>query len=324
MTRDRKKLLSYTIKFAVLALTIIFIYHKLANNQNLGNFYRIITGLNPTTVYGKLSVVFLLMLLNWFLESLKWRYLIKKVEAISLVKSIESVFCGLTWAIFTPNRIGEYGGRIFFLSPRKRIQGMVAMGVGHISQMVITNIMGAVSVVWFVYNFVDIDRWMLPYFTFWGSVIGVCLLLFYFNIKWVDYLLLKVTFLKKYHKYFRVLTRYDKRELLIVLLFSIARYIVFSSQYLFILHFLIPDLPFYSSALMIFILFFIQSALPSLDLLDIGVRSWTATYFFSFITQHELVVIACAALIWFVNLIIPAILGSFFVFKLNFFGNNRN
>ena len=324
MTRDRKKLLSYAIKFAVLALTIIFVYHKLANNENLSNFYRLLAGLNPNTVYSKLSVVFLLMLLNWFLESLKWRYLIKKVEAISLVKSVESVFCGLTWAIFTPNRIGEYGGRIFFLSPRKRIQGMVAMSVGHVAQMVITNIMGAVSVVWFVYNFSTIDKWMLPYFTFWGSVISVCLLLFYFNIKWVDFLLLKVNFLKKYHKYFRVLARYDKKELWIVLLFSTARYIVFSSQYLFILHFLIPDLPFYSSALMIFILFFIQSALPSLDLLDIGVRSWTATYFFSFITQHELVVIACAALIWFVNLIIPAILGSFFVFKLNFFGNNRN
>jgi hypothetical protein len=104
----------------------------------------------------------------------------------------------------------------------------------------------------------------------------------------------------------------------------VARFAVFTSQYLFILLFLIPDLPVYQSTLMIFMLFFIQSALPSLDLLDIGVRSYTATYFFGFITQQEIVVIACAALIWFVNLIIPAILGSFFVFKLNFFGNNRN
>jgi hypothetical protein len=324
LTKNQKKLLSYTIKGGVLLLTIFFIYHKLVHNQNLGNFYRLMSGLNRSQVYTKLSIVFLLMLLNWFLESLKWRYLIKKVEQISLLKAVESVFCGLTWAIFTPNRIGEYGGRIFFLSPRKRIQGMVAMSVGQVAQMVITNIMGAIAVVWFVYNFVKIDRWMLPYFTFWGSVFSICLLLFYFNIKLVDFILLKIRFLKKYHKYFRVLNWYNKKELLIVLFFSVARYIVFTSQYLFILHFLIPDLPFYESALMIFILFLIQSALPSLDLLDIGVRSYTATYFFAYITQQEMVVIACTALIWFVNLIIPAILGSFFVFKLNFFGNNRN
>jgi hypothetical protein len=264
LTKNQKKLLSYTIKGGVLLLTIFFIYHKLVHNQNLGNFYRLMSGLNRSQVYIKLSIVFLLMLLNWFLESLKWRYLIKKVEQISLLKAVESVFCGLTWAIFTPNRIGEYGGRIFFLSPRKRIQGMVAMSVGQVAQMVITNIMGAIAVVWFVYNFVKIDRWMLPYFTFWGSVFSICLLLFYFNIKLVDFILLKIRFLKKYHKYFRVLNWYNKKELLIVLFFSVARYIVFTSQYLFILHFLIPDLPFYESALMIFILFLIQSALPSL------------------------------------------------------------
>jgi hypothetical protein len=75
---------------------------------------------------------------------------------------------------------------------------------------------------------------------------------------------------------------------------------------------------------MIFIVFLVQSALPSLDILDIGVRSLTADYFFSYITAFSSTVIACAALIWLVNLIIPAILGSFFVFKLKFFGNNRN
>jgi hypothetical protein len=72
---------------------------------------------------------------------------------------------------------------------------------------------------------------------------------------------------------------------------------------------------------MVFILFFIQSALPSLDLLDIGVRTMTATYFFGFITGQEVAVMAATACIWLVNLIIPAILGSVFVFKLNFFGN---
>ena len=74
---------------------------------------------------------------------------------------------------------------------------------------------------------------------------------------------------------------------------------------------------------MVCILFFVQSTLPSLDLFDIGVRSYTAAYFFSFVTSHEVAVIACTASIWLINIIIPAILGSYFVFKLNFFGNTE-
>ena len=50
----------------------------------------------------------------------------------------------------------------------------------------------------------------------------------------------------------------------------------------------------------------------------------TATYFFSFITTNEIAIMAATASIWLINLIIPAILGSAFVFKLNFFGTNRN
>lgn len=107
------------------------------------------------------------------------------------------------------------------------------------------------------------------------------------------------------------------------MLYSLARFCVFTTQYLLIIHLLIPEIPYHQASFLVFILFFIQSALPSLDLLDIGVRSMTATYFFSFITNQEIAVMASAALIWLVNLIIPAILGSFFVFKLNFFGNNN-
>lgn len=324
MTAQQKKKLTLAIKIAVLLLATYFIIYKLHANKNLESFYQLIKVLSFKQVCFKVSIVVLLMFLNWFIESLKWQYLLKKVESISLLKAVESVFCGLTWAIFTPNRIGEYGGRIFFLSPRKRVEGMVAMGVGHIAQMLITCVLGAVGVVWFVYNFVKIQTWLLPYFAFWGSFISVCLVGLYFNIKLINYVLFNINFLKKYEKHFSVLAEYSKKQLFVVLLFCVSRFIVFTSQYVFIIHFLIPGLPLLPATLMIFIVFLVQSALPSLDILDIGVRSLTADYFFSYITPFSSTVIACAALIWLVNLIIPAVLGSFFVFKLKFFGNNRN
>lgn len=323
MTKSQKKTLSYIIKLSVVTLAGVFIYRKLSNNQNIKDFNEIINHLESWKVWLVMSSILFLMFVNWFLESLKWRFLISKVEKISLYKAVESVFCGLTWAIFTPNRIGEYGGRIFFLSPRKRIQGIVAMSVGSVSQMLITNVFGSLALLWFIYYFLKLNSILFVGISFLTFVFCFFLILFYFNIRWLDKLLSSIKFLKRFKRFFEVLNRYNKKELSKILSLSVSRFMVFTTQYLLIIHLLIPEIPFYDSALMVFILFFIQSAIPSLDIFDVGVRSITATYLFSFITHQEIAIITSAALIWLVNLIIPAILGSFFVFKLKFFDQHN-
>jgi hypothetical protein len=322
LTKQQKKIISYLIKFSILLLAAIFIYKRLSDNTNLQNFNQLLSLLDKKKVVITLSIILLLMLFNWLIESLKWQFLISKIEPIKLQRAIESVFCGLTWAVFTPNRIGEYGGRIFFLSPRKRIKGAIAMSVGHFAQMVITNVAGAMALLWFLTHFVITNESLFFAIAFMVMVFCAFFVLFYFNIHWLNHILKSIKPIKRFSSFFGVFNSYSTKELSKVILFSLARFMVFTSQYILIVHLLVPEIPFYQISLLVFILFFVQSALPSLDLLDIGVRSMTATYFFSFITHQEIAIMASAALIWLVNLIIPAILGSFFVFKLNFFGNN--
>jgi len=85
---------------------------------------------------------------------------------------------------------------------------------------------------------------------------------------------------------------------------------------------LLPELPAFAMLIMVFNMFFIQSALPTLDIVDVGLRGMTAATFFSYITTQKIAVIACVSSIWFINLIIPAILGSVFVLKIRFFDRN--
>ena len=87
---------------------------------------------------------------------------------------------------------------------------------------------------------------------------------------------------------------------------------------------IIPDIAFLPMLLLIFILFFVQAALPTLDLFDFGVRSVTASYLYAHITGQDIAVMAIASCVWFINLILPAILGSVFVLKINFFGDTTN
>lgn len=81
---------------------------------------------------------------------------------------------------------------------------------------------------------------------------------------------------------------------------------------------ILPTLPFMPMLLMIFILFFVQSALPSLDIFDFSVRSFIASNLYSYITDQQLAVMAIVSCIWFVNLILPALIGSIFVLKTNY------
>ncbi|MGY4383739.1 hypothetical protein ACVWYN_000758 [Pedobacter sp. UYP24] len=323
MTARYKKIVSILIKTGVVLFAFWFIYNKLSSNQNLRSFENILSKIPIEEVVLVMGFVFFLMFVNWGLEALKWKKLISRVEKITTWRAIESVFCGLTWAVFTPNRLGEYGGRVFFLSPKRRVIGVVAMAVGNIGQMVLTNVFGAIAVCFFIYRFSNLDYRLLYALLILSIMFCLFFITFYFNIKWLNGILLSMKLTRKYKKFYSILARYQKKELLKILLFCLARYTVFSTQYFVLFYWLIPEIHYLDILMMVSILFFVQSTLPSLDLFDIGVRSVTASYFFSSVTNQDVAVIACTASIWLINIIIPAILGSYFVIKLNFFGNTR-
>lgn len=324
MTGKSKKILSFILKAAIVVFAFWFIYHKLVANKNLHNFKGLLNDIPRVEIISIIGLVVLLMLVNWLLEAAKWKRLMSHIESISFWRAIESVFCGLTLAIFTPNRLGEYGGRVFFLSPKRRIVGVVAMAVGNIGQLVLTNIFGAIALSAFIYRFIDLDYRL--FFAIQILAVAFCIffIVFYFNIKWLNGILLSIKFTRKYKKFYSILGRYKKKELFKILMFCLGRYLVFSSQYFILFVWLIPGLHYADIVMMICILFFVQSTLPSLDLFDVGIRSVTASYFFSYITKHDVAVIACTASIWLINIIIPAILGTYFVFKLNFFGTPKS
>jgi len=323
LTSTHKKLFSHALKIAIVVFAFWFIYEKLSTNNDLKEFMLMLQNIPRFEIISVLTLVGALMLLNWGLEAVKWKRLLQSIENLSLWRSIESVFCGLTWAIFTPNRLGEYGGRVFFLSPKRRIIGVIAMAVGNIGQLVLTNVFGSIAVCLFVYRFNLLQPELFLALCAFATVFCLFFLILFFNIKWLNGILLSIRWTRKYHRFYKVLARYKKVELLKILLFCLARYVVFSTQYFVMFYWLIPDLHPPDIVMMVCILLFVQSALPSLDIFDIGIRSVTALFFFKYVTDQNSAVVACTASIWLINIIIPAILGSYFVFKLNFFGNTQ-
>ena len=68
-----------------------------------------------------------------------------------------------------------------------------------------------------------------------------------------------------------------------------------------------------------------MTLVPSVALVDLGIRGSVSLYILGMYFQAadgsgmELAILAASTSVWFVNLIIPAILGTFFVFNLKFF-----
>jgi len=319
LTAAAKKLLSYSLKAAILVLAFAIIYRRVSNNDNLKQFEKLLSAIDHRRAWIVMTCVVLLMFTNWLTEALKWKYIARELSKMSNWEAVEAVFCGLTWAVFTPNRIGEYGGRVMFLPGRKRIHGVFAMAVGSFGQNVITNTLGLAALIWFMFTYLQLNIVISLSLTLAAVGFIILLLIFYFNIGWLATLLNRIKYLKKYHRFFDILDRYRTQELLNIMWFCMTRFFVFSFQYYLVIHLLMPEMPVFQMMMMVFILFFIQSALPSLDLFDIVVRNYTATTFFVYITTQNLAVMAAVSSIWFINLIVPAILGSVFVLKLRFF-----
>ena len=137
----RKRHIGLVIKVIIAIVALWFIYREVKlKDENTD----LTTGVNFLLSTGSLPYLVslvALMLGNWMLEAYKWRLLISGIEYISPWKSLKAIFSGITIAIFTPNRIGEYGGRVFHLNRADRLDATLLTVVGSYAQLVVTLIM---------------------------------------------------------------------------------------------------------------------------------------------------------------------------------------
>ena len=60
------------------------------------------------------------MCFNWGIEAKKWQVLMKPIEDLSWWTACKATLTGLSFAMNTPNRIGEYAGRILYVKKENR------------------------------------------------------------------------------------------------------------------------------------------------------------------------------------------------------------
>ena len=156
----------------------------------------------------KFWLVISLVFVNWGIEARKWQVLLKTMQPFNFFTAYKSVLSGVTLSINTPNRIGEYGGRILYVQEGKRIKAISLSIAGSISQLIITLVMGCCGLVYVIYYQGDNHTLVMGLPAFWLKTLlflSTCAMaitvLFYFRLSWLIKLIEKIPAAAKYVQY---------------------------------------------------------------------------------------------------------------------------
>ncbi|MCF8302275.1 MAG: flippase-like domain-containing protein [Bacteroidales bacterium] len=336
-TKLRKRY-NILIQVLIIILAYGFIYREIFYERDILHTLELIgqSVSSPKFLQG-LILVFLIMFINWGVEAWKWRYLIKTIERISFLRSFKAVFTGITVSFFTPNRIGEFFGRVFILDKAKPLKAILITIIGSMAQLLTTLLVGSICMLIFIPNY--FPEFYSDYFYLYIALIFIVfildlfLVLLFLNISIITSFTQKIISSRwqKLRNYFNVFAEYHSRELLIVLLQSILRFLIFSTQFYLLLRIFDVNIPYPEGMMLIALVFFVLTAIPTIALSEIGVRGSVAIYFISqFFTSFgelpqpiKIGILSSATALWFINLALPAIVGAIFVFDLKFIRNRE-
>jgi len=327
MATNLYKTYNTIIKSIIIVVSIYFLYNQLFVKQDISKLWANFSGILSNNEYFWLFIITLFaMPLNWSLEAYKWKYLLKETEEISFPTALKAIFSGATISAVSPNRTGDYLARVFVLRKTSFWHGVLITVIGSYAQNIITLFFGGIA-------FFGLFAPQLV-----SNDIVSSNVLFYF--KWVFFALLtigiilyyRISLLKnivpqswpKTHKLVSNFMKFKFPKLTMVLIISSSRYLLYSIQYYLILVVVgFSDLSIFIGLALISSIFLLNTIRPSIALLEIGLRGSVAIFvfglYYGFDADYQGAVFAASSIIWLINIVLPAIIGLFFINNLKFF-----
>jgi hypothetical protein len=267
-----------------------------------------------------------LVFVNWGIEARKWQLLIRGLQPANYWIALKGVLSGVALSLNTPNRMGEYGGRILYLKQGSRIKAISLSIAGSISQLIVTLFMGCAGLAFLIYNRQPGVNFIMGLSFFWikillfiSALIVCAFLVLYFRLSWLTKIIEKIPAFTKYAGYISVLENFDAKVLLRLLSLSLFRYMVFVIQYILLLQVLNVEITWLQGFWIISILFLVLAIIPSFAIADLGIRGKFSVELLSLYSANTIGIIGTTFGIWFINLFIPAIAGSILILGVKIF-----
>lgn len=293
-----KQFVVFLVKLLIVSGAFYFIYDQLVHNDQLDwqKFMALIKE--------KQSVLGILLLLsfsvaNRYLEILKWQNLVSFIKPISVGEATKQVLGALTAGIFTPNGLGEYAGKALYFDKKKTKKIIFLNLICNGIQMILTVIFGTIGL------------FIIGYWKWAMAVIGLSVFFILLSFVSKKIQVKGYSIEKLLHKINEIPKTIHRKNVVL----AIFRYLVFSHQYYFLFLVFGVDLPYPILMATIATVYFLASSLPSFQFLDFAVKGSVAIFFFGKLGVNEWIVVFISTLMWFLNVVLPVVIGSYFVLK---------
>jgi len=270
-------------------------------------------------------IVTVLMFVNWGIEARKWQLAIRSIQIIPFKRAFKAIFTGTTLAFFTPNRMGEYMGRILYINEGKRIHAISLTIVCSMAQLLVTLVAGLTGLLFLKRYIVSssastsMGSWINLAAIFIAGIVLILALL-YFRLGWITKLVNRSPRINKYVDYIEVLDNFNATILLRILSLCLLRYSVFVLQYFLFFQLFKVEVNWWQTFWSISVVFLILAIVPSIALLtELGIRWKASIDLVALFSSNITGILATSLAIWLINLVIPALIGSLLILGIKFF-----
>ncbi len=313
------QLLVIALKLLIFSLAIVFIYLEVFQNKDTNKLRTQLVEAFVTWPQSLwLLLVVVLMLVNWSIEAVKWKALLKNMVTIPYRKAFAATLSGTTISLITPNKMGGFLGRIIYLNPNQRVAATFSSFYGNYSQLLVTVLLGITSLFYAIgtnHSFKEFGTIHLWWLTACLVPVLIIMLYFYFNVAKLSRVVRKFPFLKKYTDKTAVWEAYRQSEQWNFLWLSAARYFVFTMQFYLLLIVFGVELEVLQGMMLVALIYLVITIIPTSVLGKLGVRESIALMVIGAISSNQNGILLASFLLWVINLVVPAIIGSLLILR---------
>lgn len=303
-----------SLKWLILVASYSFLTYKLITFDRyevLANEWNQI----PILRFWWLSLVFILLPVNWLLEAIKWQMLVSKIQESSLFYAVKAILSGIFTGFFTPNRVGEMVGRVSFLKNENRKSGVTLCILNSLTQNIIMVLFGIPACILF---FLSQNKILNTEIVGYLLILIISLILFglfFYNLPQLSQRLKLTRFSAKFSSFSDCLSEYSATDLLRIMLITLLRYSVFCAQFYFMLLFFGVEIEVWQALIAIPTSYLFVTFTPSLAFSEAAVRSSYAVLVIGAFSFSEIPIILAGVSIWVVNFVFPMLVGSVIMVK---------
>ncbi|NQT26859.1 flippase-like domain-containing protein [candidate division KSB1 bacterium] len=313
-----QKRILWLIKLAI-ALLVMGVLVRNVNSREILNAFK-----NPQyPVY--IIIAGLLLIPNMFIQWYRWHFLLKLIQQdIRPIESIQSFFGGVAVGFVTPGRLGEFG-RPFFLQSIDRMQGMGMVLIDKIYAFLTIFIGGSWGLIALVSYYFRYNLFLMMPLVLIGlliTIFGTILMVNPFPLRsFLYHLSVMLPARDKLKQIIECMDRIKKTEAIHFTVYSWFFYGVYILQFC-LLAFAFQQIAFTTALTATTSTMFTKTLIP-VSFADLGVREGASIFFFLRFQVDKVTAFNSALLLFVINIVIPTIVGLFFLPKMSLTLNHK-